>query len=173
VDAIIARTKIDRARAKRILDPALHMSWQVGATLEHLRRRRPVRPFALAANGLGPGPGEALASHADAIFDRLLVAEHIIEPALLGRDDDRSLLEFRMIPDHDLARDRLLAKHIEKIRERSAIERIFQRQRRRRERQGAERKQRDAAACQSQAVSSIFSHQRSLSQATFLFRECG
>src|SRR5208282_5495844 len=52
------------------------------------RRRRPVRPLAFRGDMMGARPFEAGPSDAYAISQRLAVAEHVIKPALGGRDDD-------------------------------------------------------------------------------------
>src|SRR3712207_9497527 len=51
------------------------------------------------------GPLEAFASDADAVADGLAVAEHVVEPALGGVDDDAASRMRRVELDH-LARDR-------------------------------------------------------------------
>src|SRR5712671_7800676 len=77
------------ARAPRgVVDAAGHMARQVRPAMQHLRGRRPVRPFPLGADLADAAPGEAVATHADGIAQRLAVAEHEIEPALRRADDD-------------------------------------------------------------------------------------
>src|SRR5262249_55997541 len=56
----------------------------------HLRRRRPIRPLGLALDGLDAGPGETLTADADAVADRLAVAEDQVEIRVLRIDDDRA-----------------------------------------------------------------------------------
>src|SRR3954454_3000961 len=88
MDSIQAGAEIDGPRAERIFDAARHVTRQVRTALQHLRGRSPVRPFALAADRLGAGPREALASHADAGAKRGAVAEHVIQSPLARRNDD-------------------------------------------------------------------------------------
>ena len=99
------------------------MTRQVGAALEHLRRRRPIRPFAFHRDGLRAGPGKPFPANADAIADRFASGENIIETALARRNDDRARL-IAAVPGDDLARDGLLPKNIEKIGQRPAVERV-------------------------------------------------
>ena len=61
---------------------------QIGLARDHLGRRIPVRPLGLARNLFDARPGEALAADADAVADRLAVAEHEIEERVRGIDDD-------------------------------------------------------------------------------------
>src|SRR5262249_61873489 len=64
------------------------MARQVRPAMQHLRGRRPVRPFPLGADLGDAAPGEAVPAHPDGIAQRLVVAEHEIEPALRRADDD-------------------------------------------------------------------------------------
>src|SRR5918993_5716369 len=104
VDAVQRAAEIHRAGAERVGDAALHVAREVRPALQHLGRRRPVRPLGLARDGLRPGPLEPRAADPDAVADRAAVAEHVVEPALGGRDHDRA----RRIAAEgdDLARDR-------------------------------------------------------------------
>src|ERR1039457_3048797 len=61
---------------------------QLRLARDHLLRRIPVRPLGLARDMLHARPGEALATDADAVADRLAVAEHVIEGGVRGIDDD-------------------------------------------------------------------------------------
>src|SRR5271156_2944895 len=58
VDSIERAGEIHRARPERIVDTPLHVTREVRAALQHLRRRRPVRPFSLVADARDAGPGE-------------------------------------------------------------------------------------------------------------------
>ena len=49
----IGAAEIHGPGAERVLDAARHVARQVGPTLQHLGRRRPVRPFALGRDRLG------------------------------------------------------------------------------------------------------------------------
>src|SRR5690606_37521180 len=66
--------QIQRPRAKRVVQPAglaalpLH---QFGLALDHLRGRRPGRPFAAILDIGAAGPAEAVLADADAVADRL------------------------------------------------------------------------------------------------------
>jgi hypothetical protein len=90
------------------------VAWQVGSALEHLQRRRPIRPFAFHRHCLRAGPGEAFPANADAILDRSAVTEDIIEAALVCRDNDRARRK-APLPSDDSARYGLLPKKIEKV----------------------------------------------------------
>src|SRR6202042_1608855 len=66
----------------------------------HFRRRRPIRPLGLARHRLGAGPGEAVAADADAIAERLAVAEHVVEVGVRRIDDHRARgLAARIVDD--------------------------------------------------------------------------
>src|SRR3954467_14541761 len=90
VDAVERRAQIHRARAERILDAALHVTRQVRPARQHLRRRRPVRPFLLGGDPVHAAPAEAVAADTDAVAQGLTVLEHQIEPALRGVHHDRA-----------------------------------------------------------------------------------
>jgi hypothetical protein len=75
------------AVSERIVDAASHVTRQVGATLNHLARRRPVGPFALAGDMFDAGPFEARPPDADPISDRLLVRKNKTETSLECVDD--------------------------------------------------------------------------------------
>ncbi len=87
VDAVDGAAEIHGAGAERVLRAAGHEARQIGLALHHFRGRRPIRPLGLARDGLGARPGEAFAADADAVADRLAVAEHVIEIGV-GRIDD-------------------------------------------------------------------------------------
>jgi hypothetical protein len=123
MNAIQAGAKINRARSERIVHSASHMAGQVGPALEHLQRRRPIRPLALHRDSLRAGPGEALPANSDAIPERFAILEDIIEAALACRDDDCARL-IAAVPSDDLTRDGLFPEKIKKIGQRPAVERI-------------------------------------------------
>ena len=102
VDAVFAGAEIHRARAERIARAAGDEARQIGLARDHLRRRIPVRPFRLAADGLHAGPGKALAADADAVTDRAAAAEHVVEIGVAGIDDDGAGRLAR-VEIHDLA----------------------------------------------------------------------
>src|SRR4029450_11291866 len=88
VNAVLAGAEIHRPRAERVAGTAGHEARQIGLACDHLVRRMPVRPFRLAADGLHPGPGKAVAADADAIADGPALAEHVVERGVAGIDDD-------------------------------------------------------------------------------------
>src|SRR5690606_23695030 len=84
--------EIERARAERVVlaaglgdgqDAAL-----LGLAAAHLGRRRPARPFGLAADLHHARPAEAVAADADAVARRLVVALDIVEILVVRIDDD-------------------------------------------------------------------------------------
>src|SRR5262249_60854498 len=83
VDAVEARTEIHCARAEGIFGAAFHVTGQVGPALEHFGRRRPIRPFALAAGMVDARPGEAGAARAHNVPERRPVFPHPERPPLL------------------------------------------------------------------------------------------
>src|SRR6185503_18851879 len=70
VDAVQRRAEIHGAGAERILRTTGHEVRQVGTALQHLRRRRPVRPFLLGGDFLLAGPGEARLADPNAVAQR-------------------------------------------------------------------------------------------------------
>src|SRR5664279_5769239 len=78
VDAVHGAAEIHGARAERIARAAGHESRQIRLALDHFLRRDPIRPLGFALDLLDAGPGEALTADADAVADRLAVAEHVI-----------------------------------------------------------------------------------------------
>src|SRR4051812_26459114 len=64
MDAIDGAAEIHRAGAERVAGAAGHVARQIGLALDHFRGRGPGRPFGLPRNGLGAGPGEAVAADA-------------------------------------------------------------------------------------------------------------
>src|SRR5262249_6554766 len=83
---------------------------QIRPALEHLRRRRPIRPFTLARDLTDAGPGEAGPANPDAIADRSSVVLDQIEQALIGVDDDGATAFPTVIVD-----DLLLVARIERV----------------------------------------------------------
>ena len=88
MNAVLARAEIHGASAERIAGAAGHETRQIGLARDHLRRRIPIRPFRLAADGLHAGPGKAVAADADAVTNGLATAEHVIQRGTAGIDDD-------------------------------------------------------------------------------------
>src|ERR1019366_6806383 len=84
MNAVSAGAEIHGARAKRIPRAARHETRQIRLARDHFRRRMPIRPFRLAADGLDAGPGEALAADADAVTNGPALAEHEIERSIAG-----------------------------------------------------------------------------------------
>src|SRR5262249_14985403 len=99
VNAIEARAEIHSARAERVFRPAFHVARQVGTALEHLRRRRPIRPLAHAAHVVDAGPGEARPADANAVTDRPAVLLHQIEQPLVRVDHDGARLFSAIVVD--------------------------------------------------------------------------
>src|SRR5207244_11469778 len=79
VNAVDRLSEIEGAGTQRITRSAGHEPRQIGLALDHFGRRIPIRPFLHAGETLDAGPGESLASHADAIPHRLAVAEHQVK----------------------------------------------------------------------------------------------
>src|SRR5262249_29370104 len=67
-----------------------HEPGQVRLARDHLRRRRPVRPFLLACNFEQPLPLKSDAADADAVADGAAIGLHDVEKPLGGVDDDRA-----------------------------------------------------------------------------------
>src|SRR5688572_804015 len=61
-DVAVVLVEVEGTRAERIVDAALHGARQVRLEADHGRGRAPVRPSALASDGGGAAPGEALAA---------------------------------------------------------------------------------------------------------------
>ena len=104
VNAIHGGAEIHRPRPERIAGPAGHEARQIRLARDHLRRRRPVRPFGLARNVHQSLPLEAFAADADAIAQRAAIALDQIEMALGGDDDDGArrfvgAIEHRRLPE--------------------------------------------------------------------------
>ena len=66
------------------------MPRQIGPPLQHILRRRPARPFRLAADGLDAGPHEAGTPDANAIAQRLAALFDEEEKFVRRIDDDRA-----------------------------------------------------------------------------------
>src|SRR5258705_8015008 len=84
MDAIKRRSQIHRACAERVVDAAAHVAWQIRPPPQHLRWRRPARPFLFRGNAMGSAPAEAVAADADAVAQRLAVGQYQIESPLGG-----------------------------------------------------------------------------------------
>src|SRR5690606_34345719 len=87
--------EIERPRAEGIAQSArlaAAPSGEFGLALDHLRRRRPGRPFALHCDARRAGPLEAFAPDADAVAHRLALGHDEIEELVLGVDDHRTRL---------------------------------------------------------------------------------
>src|SRR4029078_6959135 len=67
VNAIDGRAEIHRPRAERIAGATGHEARQIGLTLDHLRRRMPIRPLGLAGDLLHAVPGKAVAADPNAV----------------------------------------------------------------------------------------------------------
>src|SRR6202034_3152835 len=79
---------------------ARHKARQIRLACDHLCWRMPVRPFRLAADGLLAGPGKALAADADAVANRAVLPEHVIERGVAGVDD-HGARRFAGVESHD------------------------------------------------------------------------
>src|SRR6266404_3541231 len=104
VDAIDGGAEIERASAERVAGSAGHKARQIRLADDHLRRRRPVRPFRLARDVEQPLPLESLAADADAIAYRAAASLDQIKMALRRRDDDgtgrlRGAVVHRLLPE--------------------------------------------------------------------------
>ena len=64
VNAVERGPEIERPCAERVVRAARHMARQIGTAQQHLGRRRPIRPFGLAADPLDARPFEAGAPNA-------------------------------------------------------------------------------------------------------------
>src|SRR5258707_14507120 len=84
VDAIDGGAEIHRAGAERVAGSAGHEARQIRLTGDHLRRRRPVRPFGFSRDVEKPLPLESFAADADAIAYRTAVALDQIKMAPRG-----------------------------------------------------------------------------------------
>src|SRR5262249_2290013 len=88
-DAVARAAEIHGARAERVAGTAGHETRQVRLAMDHLRRRRPIRPLGLALDRFHAGPSEAFAADADAVTHRLAAAHHQVEVGVRRVDDDR------------------------------------------------------------------------------------
>ena len=91
VDGVFADAERHRGRAHRIARRAAadHVRHARLVALD-FGRRRPVRTQHFAADEARAGPGFSGAADTDRIGDRLAAAGHVIEPPLVGFDDDRA-----------------------------------------------------------------------------------
>src|ERR1700730_5385117 len=90
MNAIEGAAEIQGARTERIAFAARREARQIRRALDHLGRRRPVRPLGLALDRLHTGPGETLAADSDTIPDGLPAGKNEIEIRITGIDDDRT-----------------------------------------------------------------------------------
>src|SRR5271169_1099257 len=125
MDSILARPQVNGARAKGVLHSALHVFRQIGAPLEHLRGRPPIRPLAFATDCFRAGPGETLPTYPDPVLDRLPITQHVVETALGCRNYHGAPSIFAVPPNHDLPRYGLHAKSVEKVGHWSAVKRAI------------------------------------------------
>src|SRR5262245_2070295 len=88
VNTILRSADVHRTRTQWITGTARGHARQIRLSRKHLSRRIPIRPFRLAFNRPHAGPGEAFASDADAVTDRLAAGEHVIEICVRRIDDD-------------------------------------------------------------------------------------
>ena len=111
VDAVQRLTEVKRARAERVAVAACHEARQIRLAVDHLFRRMPVRPLRHSRHFFRAGPGEALAADADAVAQRLALAEHEIEVGVRRVDDERAGRLLGVVVDQgatELRRQRLL-----------------------------------------------------------------
>src|SRR3984893_9529977 len=90
VNAIEGTAEIQGTRPERIAFAARREARQVRRALDHLGRRRPVRPLRLALDRLHAGPGETFTADSDSIPDGLPAGKNEIEIRITGIDDDRA-----------------------------------------------------------------------------------
>src|SRR5262249_33999910 len=96
VDAVLGVAlgveQIESTGTERVVLTALHKRRDYPAVLtlahDHLGRRPPIRPFLHPSDMDDAMPAEALASDADAVAERLVLAGDIEEEVLAGVDDD-------------------------------------------------------------------------------------
>ena len=88
VDAIDGAAEIHGAGAERVAGAAGHEARQIGLAGEHVAGGCQSGHSALLGDRLHAGPGEAFAADADAVADRLAVAEHVVEIGVRRIDDD-------------------------------------------------------------------------------------
>jgi len=90
MDPILCVAEIHRACAERIGFTTGHEARQVRLALNHLWRRKPIRPFFHAADVLGARPGEALSADTNPIAKRLAVPDRQVKVGVRRIDDDCS-----------------------------------------------------------------------------------
>ena len=86
-----ALIEIEHAGAERIVEAGRHavgILGRLGLALDHLRRRRPDRPFGLAPDIGLAAPQEALTADVRAIARGIAVAFDAVDEIVLGIDDD-------------------------------------------------------------------------------------
>ncbi len=102
VDAIDRAADIERPGAHRIARAASHEPRQIGLTLDHLRRRTPVRPFLLADDAFYARPLKTITANADAITNGAVFGLDEVEITIRRMHDDRARF-FCRAEEHDLA----------------------------------------------------------------------
>jgi hypothetical protein len=83
-------TEIECARAEWVAIAPGHEPRQIRLAIDHGFRRIPIRPFRHSRNPLHAGPGKALATHANAMTQRLAIADYEIEIGVRRINDDRA-----------------------------------------------------------------------------------
>src|SRR6202042_226616 len=104
MDTIKRAREVHGARAKRIIQSALHMTRKVRAAPQHLRRRRPVRPLSLVPDMGDAGPGKSGPSDSNPISERLVIRQNQVKSAFSGANDDGAR-DFPPVKRYSLARD--------------------------------------------------------------------
>ena len=99
VNAIHGLAEIKCARAERIARTTRHEPRQIGLAGDHLFRGAPVGPRRHSRYFFDACPGETFAPDADAVAQRLAIAEHQIEIGVRGIDEDRAAWLFSPIID--------------------------------------------------------------------------
>src|SRR6202022_732904 len=75
VNAIKRRSQIHGPRSERVVDAAGHVARQIGAARQHLRRRRPARPFLFGGDAMDATPAKTVTADTDAVTQRLAVGK--------------------------------------------------------------------------------------------------
>src|SRR5215831_20518470 len=88
MNAIDRRTEIHRPRSKRVARTARHEAGQIGLARDHLRWRRPVRPFGLARDVEETLPLESLAPDTNTVADCAAARLDKVEMTLGAGYDD-------------------------------------------------------------------------------------
>src|SRR5262249_40951912 len=90
VNAVQRLAEIERACAERIARSARHEPRQIRLTIDHLRRRMPIRPLRHSADPLSTVPGESFAADTDAIAQSFSTTEDEVEIRVRGIDNERA-----------------------------------------------------------------------------------